>query len=83
MYDRHPFKESVRRVSDRYRIKSPTIALSLQDGRHVAMTVPSGAIITVGKIDGNELVEVTWEGTIYLMFAQDVRSRGEEIAGEI
>ena len=70
-------------MSDRYRIKSPTIAISLQDGRHVALTVPSGAIITVEKIDGNKLVEVTWDGTIYLMFAQDIRARGEEIDGEI
>jgi hypothetical protein len=63
----------------RYRIKSPTIALSLQDGRHVARTLPAGAIITAECVDGNELVEITWDRDKFLMFAQDIRSRGEEI----
>jgi hypothetical protein len=63
----------------RYRINSPTIALFFEDGRHVAHTIPTGVIINVDGLDGDKLVEVTWDGKKGLMFAQDVRSRGERI----
>ena len=62
----------------RYRITNPTIAMILEDGRHVAHTVPSGAIISVpnGKpFDGEKLMEVVWDGKTVMMFAQDLRSR--------
>ncbi len=64
---------------ERYRIASPTLALFQEDGRHVARTVPAGAIITVdnGAFDGNKLIDVTWEGKKVMMFTQDLRSRAE------
>ncbi len=64
----------------RYRIKEPTIALFQQDGRHVAHTVPAGAIITVddAAFDGDKLVNVTWDLKKVMMFTQDVRSRAEQ-----
>jgi len=68
----------------KYRINSPTIALFLEEGHHIARTVPVGSIITVDSgpadIPGDRLVDVTWNGRKVQMFAQDLRTRGEKIA---
>ena len=63
----------------RYRLKTPTLALLEEEGRHVAHTVPSGAIVVLDRAptDGEKLVEVVWDGRRVMMFAQDLRSRGE------
>jgi hypothetical protein len=63
----------------RYRINSPTIALFEQDGRHVADTVPAGALIEINSdtFDGENLLEVVWDGKSVLMFTQDLRKRAE------
>jgi hypothetical protein len=48
-----------------FRITNPTIALFMEDGRHVARTIPYGALVVVpnGKtFDGDKLIEVQWEG---------------------
>jgi hypothetical protein len=63
----------------KYRIVSPTIALFLEDGHHVARTVPAGSIVTIDNVAIDKLVEVTWDGMQVMMFAQDVRTRGEKI----
>jgi hypothetical protein len=63
-----------------FRLTSPTIALFPEDGRHVARTVPFGAVIAVEELDGNKLVEVTWNDQKILMFAQDIRARGEVLS---
>ena len=65
----------------KYRITSPTIALFPVDGRHVARTVPGGAVVCIdeGLINQNKLVEVLWHETEVMMFAQDVRARGEKV----
>jgi hypothetical protein len=61
----------------RYRITSPTIAVIIEDGRHVAHMVPSGAIISVDGVsfDKDRLVDVTWDNKKAMMFTQDLRSR--------
>jgi hypothetical protein len=67
----------------RYRINNPTIALFEQDGRHVADTVPAGAIIEINgdAFDGDKLLEVVWDGKPVLMFTQDLRKRAESVKG--
>ena len=66
---------------DKYRIDSPTIALFLEDGRHVAHMVPKGATITIEgeTFNGDKLVEVTWSDKVVMMFTQDLRSRGKKM----
>jgi len=66
---------------DRYRIKRPTIALFLEDGRHVAHMVPEGTVITVQTetFNGDRLIEVLWAEKNVMMFTQDIRSRGVKI----
>ena len=68
-------------IADKYRVKHPTIALFLEDGRHVAHTVPEGSVITVNSetFNGDHLIEVLWSEKKVLMFSQDIRSRGEKI----
>jgi len=67
----------------RYRINSPTIALFEQDGRHVADTVPAGALIEINgdTFDDDKLQEVVWNGKSVLMFTQDLRKRAESVKG--
>jgi hypothetical protein len=67
----------------RYRINNPTIALFEHDGRHVADTVPAGAIVEVNhdSFDGEKLMEVRWDGKPVLMFTQDLRKRAESVKG--
>jgi hypothetical protein len=68
----------------RYRIRTHTIALFHEDGRHVAYTVPAGAFIMVPNnivFDGERLVDVTWDGKSVMMFTQDLRSGAEQVNG--
>jgi hypothetical protein len=65
----------------KYRLTSPTVALFVEFGRHVVVTVPAGAIVTLGSetIDDSKLVNATWENKRVMMLAKEVRTRGEEI----
>jgi len=68
-------------AGDKYRITSPTIALFLEDGRHVAHMIPKDTIITVQTetFNGDRLIEVLWAEKPVMMFTQDIRSRGVKI----
>ena len=69
-------------TAETYLISTPTIALFLEDGRHVAHLVPVGAVIsTDGKpFNGNRLMEVAWDDRHVMMFTQDLRTRSKKIA---
>ena len=60
-----------------YRVKHPTLALFVEDGRHVARTIPAGACITVDSesIASEGLVNVAWGGKDAMMFTHDLHSR--------
>ncbi len=66
-----------------YRITHPTIALFEEDGRHVANTLPAGAVVQIDSdsFDGDKLLEVRWEGKRVMMFTQDLRKRAEAAKG--
>ena len=70
---------------DHYRISSPTIALFLEEGRHVAHMVPTGSVISIDgeTFNGNKLTEVTWAEKVVMMFTQDLRSRGVKIEQQL
>jgi len=76
-----PSERRISMTTESYVICSPTIALSLEDGRHVAHLVPEGATISLdGKtFNGNKLIEVTWADKIVMMFTQDLRTRGKRL----
>jgi len=66
---------------DRYRIGRPTLALILEDERHVSITIPEGATVTIDgeTFNGDKLINVSWDGKVVMMFTQDLRSRGKKI----
>jgi hypothetical protein len=66
-------------MSEKFRLKAATIALFPEDDRHVARVVPQGAVIDVQSLSDNKFIEVIWQGQSILMFAQDVRVRGEKL----
>jgi len=71
-------------ITTTFRLNTPTIALFPGDGRHAAHTIPKGALIQVeAAFDGKNLIEVVWEGKTVLMFAQDIRARGERFNGAV
>jgi len=76
-----PAERRISMTSERYLICSPTIALFLEDGRHVAHLVPEGAMISIdGKtFNGNKLIEASWAEKIVMMFTQDIRSRSTQL----
>jgi hypothetical protein len=66
----------------RFKLENPTMALDVIDGRHVAVTIPTGSTIQVvsGPTgEGDRLVDVVWEGRTVAMFAYDVSVRGTEV----
>jgi hypothetical protein len=69
------------KMSARYRIQDPTIAMFQEDGRYVAHTVASGTVVEVcgDPLDGDRLVEVIWDRRPAMMFTQDLRSRAERL----
>ena len=68
-------------TTEKYLICSPTIALFLEDGRHVAHLVPVGAVISTDgePFNGNRLMEVAWADRHVMMFTQDLRTRSKKI----
>jgi len=44
-----------------------------------------GGIVEVadGQIEGDRLMDVQWEGRTVMMFAQDLRARGEELESPV
>lgn len=68
-------------MSGKYRIKTPTMALFLENGRHIPRTVPEGAVVETSSLafDANKLIEVMWDGRKVMMFTQDIQSRGERV----
>ena len=56
----------------------------MQDGQHLPLTVPVGGIVKValGRLNENQLVNVEWQGKPLLMFAVDLRDRGELVKRE-
>ena len=65
----------------KYLITQKTIARFLEEGRQVARAILEGSVIAgEGKaLEEDKLVAVQYEEKTILLFAQDIRSRGEQI----
>ena len=66
----------------RFKLGTPIVAVETVDGKDVAVTIPSEAIIKVisGPRHGNRMMDVLWNGRVIMMFEVDVEERGREIA---
>ena len=68
-------------VGQRFRMKTPTLAIMTQDGAKIPVMIPKGAEVEVldGPLNGNRLVDVRWEGKTVMVFTNDIRDRGERL----
>jgi hypothetical protein len=59
---------------ERFRLKSPTFAITLREGRHATITLPQGATIEVigAPLNGTRLMDVRCNDELVLMFAYDL-----------
>ena len=65
----------------KYRLSGPTLAMYLEDGRHIGQLLPEGATITTDgkKFNGEKLLNITWDDKPMMMFTHDVQQRGTPI----
>jgi hypothetical protein len=62
-----------------YCLTTPTLAVITRDGQKISAAIPFGATVTVSEADinCNRPVDVTLEKRTVMIFAQDIRERGE------
>jgi hypothetical protein len=77
-------------IGQRFRLKSPTLAIMAQDGESTLVssssglsltTIPIGAEVQIigGPLNGNRLLDVRSEGKSIMVFTNDIRDRGEPL----
>ena len=68
-------------IGQRFRMRTPTLAIMTQDGAKIPIIIPKGAEVEVidGPLNGNRLVDVRWEDKTVMVFTNDVRDRGERV----
>ncbi len=66
----------------RFILREPVIASAVEaGGRIVASVVPSSSVIEIvsGTASGLRTLKVSWNGSVFAMFASDIDERGEEL----
>ena len=65
----------------RYRLRTATVAFIQEADRSIAITIPSGTILTVPDrlANATPLVKAEWDGKSIQIFVVDLRDRGELI----
>ena len=65
----------------RYKLRTATVAFIQEAARSIAITIPSGTILTVpdGLANAAPLVKAEWAGKSIQIFVVDLRHRGEPI----
>jgi hypothetical protein len=68
-------------TGQRFKLRNPALAIEIVNGIRLRVTIPTRTILKVisGPIDGDQMVDVLWEGKRVRMFAVDLISRGTEI----
>jgi hypothetical protein len=66
----------------RYLVNSPIDGLTIQNGQHIEVHLPEGAVFTLSQNVGlnPRLIEATWDGRSILLFAEDLTTKCEKIA---
>ena len=67
----------------RFKLRKSALAIDIVNGMRLRVTIPTRTILKVitGPSDGNQMVEVLWEGKRVSMFAVDLITRGTEMPG--
>jgi hypothetical protein len=66
----------------RFRLKEAVLGIERIEGRHFAVSIPSGETIVVlggPKPNDMRMVDVRWGARILIMFFEDIQSRGMEL----
>jgi len=69
-----------------YRLNAETLGITHMEPPRTAVMVPKGGIVTIlaivaGPLAGNRMIDVIWNGKTVMLFAQDLRKRGELVDG--
>jgi hypothetical protein len=66
---------------ERFRLSRSAMAIALREERHVAITIPEGAVIEVmnGPFDGTRLMDVSYNGEMIMMFTDDMKTHTEAV----
>jgi hypothetical protein len=62
-----------------FRIKTPTAFMTIEHDRTHLTIAPIGAVISVDDAEGENLINVVWNGKKFMMFADDLHSRAERL----
>ena len=70
-------------ITERYVLKTPTSAVTMEDGTRKVRVVPNNSVVNVATpLTGTPgLIEVELNGETVLMFAEDILQRGERVSG--
>ena len=70
-------------MSERYRLRTPTVGLQTKDGKTNPFVIPTGAILTITNSpveqDRGSTVDCVWNGTVVQLLAFDLRERGTRV----
>lgn len=71
------------RTSESYKLKGEILGVALEDESGARVMIPKGSTVTVvgGTLQGARMMDVTWNGKAIMIFAQDLRERGQSIDG--
>ena len=71
-------------TGQRFKLRKSALAIEIVNGMRLRVTIPTRTILKViaGPMDGEQMVEVLWEGKRVSMFAVDLISRGTELRAE-
>ena len=64
-----------------FKLHSPTLAIRLENDHRTIVTLPRAALVTLvdGDVDVNGFVHVRFDNESLIMFAEDLRYRGERM----
>ncbi len=65
-----------------FRLKSVTLAIESLGDRRQATLIPGGEVIHIlsgPRPDDKRMVDVLWDERSFVMFAEDIQKRGEEV----
>ena len=70
-------------TGQRFKLRKSALAIEIVNGMRLRIAIPTRTILKViaGPIEGDQMVDVLWEGKRVSMFAVDLITRGTEIPG--
>lgn len=72
-------------TGQRFKLRNSALAIEFVNGMRLRVTIPTRTILEVisGPLDGDQMVDVVWEGKRVRMFAVDLVTRGTEIGAKM